>query len=155
MSPIHSLRTWLPAMVMVAVLHASASAAETIAGPVEAEVVRVVDGDTIEVRARIWLDLEITVGVRIRGIDAPELKSRCRREAIMAAAATDRLIEATRLGTLRLTNITHDKYAGRALADVETADGADLGGLMLTSGLARAYDGGGRQTWRNVASIGP
>ncbi|HCX68087.1 MAG TPA: nuclease, partial [Rhodobiaceae bacterium] len=32
-----------------------AYAAERMAGPVEAEVVRVVDGDTLVARARIWL----------------------------------------------------------------------------------------------------
>jgi hypothetical protein len=42
-------------------------------GPIPAELVRVIDGDTIEVRARIWLDLDLTTRVRLAGIDAPEL----------------------------------------------------------------------------------
>ena len=51
--------------------------AETLTGPVAAIVERVVDGDTLAVRARVWLGQDIHVLVRIRGIDAPELKANC------------------------------------------------------------------------------
>ena len=143
----------LVALVAAGLSH-GAVGAERIAGPVAADVVRVVDGDTIEVRAEIWLDLAITVGVRLRGIDAPELRGRCLRETALARAATDRLAAAAGSGRLILTDIVHDKYAGRALADVATADGTDLAGLMLASGLARAYDGGTRGPWCGVADLG-
>jgi endonuclease YncB( thermonuclease family) len=54
------------------------------AGPFQAELVRVIDGDTFEARVRIWFGQEITTLVRIRGIDAPELKARCGSEASKA-----------------------------------------------------------------------
>jgi endonuclease YncB( thermonuclease family) len=130
------------------------AASEQIAGPVPAEVLRVVDGDTLAVRARIWLGQDITVNARIRGIDAPELHGRCQREKDLAEAARLRLAEAAGAKTVQLTNIENDKYAGRILADVGTDDGADLGAVMLGSGLVRPYDGGERAPWCGVASLG-
>ncbi len=44
-------------------------------GPVAAHVSRVIDGDTFEASAAIWLGQAITVRVRIAGIDAPELRA--------------------------------------------------------------------------------
>ncbi|HEY4265726.1 MAG TPA: hypothetical protein VGM72_10435, partial [Micropepsaceae bacterium] len=60
--------------------------AEALEGPVSAVVQRVVDGDTIEVRAAIWLGQSLTVRVRIDGVDAPELKARCPEERQLAIA---------------------------------------------------------------------
>ena len=48
-----------------------AMAADTLPGPIQAEVLRVIDGDTIEVRAKIWLDQYIETNVRLAGLDAP------------------------------------------------------------------------------------
>ena len=122
-------------------------ARERLAGPVEAAVIRIVDGDTIEVRARVWLGEELTVMARLRGIDAPELKGHCRQERAMAAAATERLTAAAGVGAVRLSNIENDKFGGRVLADIATPSGEQLATLMLASGLVRAYDGGKRGGW--------
>ena len=83
----------LALLPMAGAFVASASAEEELAGPVEASVTRVLDGDTLEVRAQVWLGLELTSLVRIRGIDAPELHSNCLAEREMAAEARDRLTE--------------------------------------------------------------
>jgi endonuclease YncB( thermonuclease family) len=52
-------------------------------------VVRVIDGDTFEDSAAIWLDQQISIRVRIAGIDAPELRARCDAERRCAEAARD------------------------------------------------------------------
>jgi hypothetical protein len=39
-------------------LSATARADSDLPGPIPAALVRVIDGDTVEVRARIWLDLD-------------------------------------------------------------------------------------------------
>lgn len=44
------------------------------------EVVRVIDGDTLEARVHLWPGLEMMTRVRLRGIDAPELKAHCPEE---------------------------------------------------------------------------
>ena len=71
---------------------AATDAADSIAGPVAAEVLRVVDGDTLTVEAAIWVGQRITVNARIRGIDTPELRGRCPRESAMATVARDALV---------------------------------------------------------------
>ena len=123
-----------------------ALAGELLPGPFAAQVLRVVDGDTIDARVRIWIGQDLTVAVRIRGIDAPELNGRCAEESAMAAKATEQLARLAG-ARLRLTAIGEDKYAGRVLARVENAGGEDVGALMLASGLARPYVGGRRNDW--------
>ena len=49
----------------------------SIAGPVTARVIRIIDGDTIEVDAHPWPGHAVRVSVRLRGIDTPERRSRC------------------------------------------------------------------------------
>ncbi len=112
-----------------------------------------VDGDTLEVRARIWLGQELTTRVRLAGIDAPEARSDCPRERVLADRA--RAFLSARLrpagarapAAVRLHDIRNGKYAGRVLARVESAAGLDLGRALLAAGLARAYDGGRRAPW--------
>ena len=128
-------------------LLASGAAANTvhemIEGPVSAEIVRVVDGDTILVEASPWPQQTIEVYVRLRGIDAPELHSKCeavRAEAERAQAALEDIIPAT--GEVQLTRISGDKYFGRILADVTTPDGQNPAKVLLATGHAVTYNGG-------------
>ena len=128
-------------------------AEEALRGPVSAAVVEIVDGDTIRVRARIWLGQELAVSVRIRGIDTPENRlAKCAEEKIMSLAAKDRLAELV-AGEISLTNITGDKYFGRVDADVTTASGVDLRLAMLASGLARPYYGAAKSDWCGARAL--
>ncbi len=68
-------------------------ASASFEGPVHAQVTHVVDGDTFEARATIWLGQSIEVRVRIAGVDAPELHARCDEELARAQAARDWLIK--------------------------------------------------------------
>jgi endonuclease YncB( thermonuclease family) len=138
---------WLPAAPV-------AMAAEQVAGPITAQLISVIDGDTLRARAYVWLGIEITVDIRIRGIDAPEMRGKCPNEKVMATMATDHLRQSVSSPVLRLNNIGEDKYFGRVVADVANAEGTDLAAAMLASGLARPYDGGGRGDWCAVAEVG-
>lgn len=150
-----------PFVALVACLGLAATAggvrADPLAGPVAAEVVRVVDGDTIRVRALIWLDLSLDVLVRIRGIDAPELNGDCEGEETLAEAATQALTMIVGDDSLQLRGIDDDKYFGRVVADVVTTGGIDLGGAMLEAGFVRPYDGGARLPWcpMTLGALGP
>jgi endonuclease YncB( thermonuclease family) len=123
-----------------------AAAKEEVRGPVNAEVVRVVDGDTIEIVAQVWIGLRLTSRVRIRGIDTPELHGACAGEREMAEEARQRLTGLVG-DAVSIAHISDDKYAGRVLADAVAADGTDIAAAMLASGLARPYDGGRRAGW--------
>jgi len=120
-------------------------------GPFDAELVRVVDGDTFEARVRIWFGQEITTLVRLRGIDAPELAARCPDEARRAEAAREHLALLLASGALTLRDVSLDKYGGRIVAGLTITDEAsgaeDAAALMLASGHARRYDGARRASW--------
>jgi endonuclease YncB( thermonuclease family) len=47
-----------------------------------AQLLRVLDGDTFEARVHVWPGIDITTKVRLRGIDAPELRARCPDERV-------------------------------------------------------------------------
>jgi len=124
-----------------------AAAAERLAGPYPAEVARVVDGDTLAVRVAIWLQQDLTVLVRIRGIDAPELRGRCDDEKARAREAAVALEDLVAGGQVALTAIEGDKYFGRVIADVATSTGENIGPALVAGGYVRTYDGGKRQSW--------
>jgi len=110
------------------------------------EVLRTVDGDTFVARAH-WQDREIVTRVRLRGIDAPELKAGCAREFRMAMAATGALRKLLGEGTVVIFNVGPDKYSGRVVADVATARTANVSEALLAAGQARRYNGGHRDGW--------
>lgn len=133
-------------MLLAACLSTSPAFAEELAGPYPADVVRVIDGDTFEARVRIWLGQDLTVLVRIRDIDAPELHGGCPGEPKAAAAARDHLAALLGSGPVSLVNIRHDKFARRIDAAVRLSSGTDVGAAMLGAGHARASHRG-RLSW--------
>ncbi len=121
----------------------NAAARDEIEGPVSAEILRVIDGDTLLVEARPWPQQTMEVYVRIRGIDAPEMHSSCadvRREGIDARHALESLTSGS--SEIQLTQIAGDKYFGRILADVTLSDGRNPAQDLLEEGIVQAYNGG-------------
>ena len=116
-----------------------------------AEVIRVLDGDTFEARVRIWPGMDVTTRVRLRGIDAPEMRARCENERAKALAARDALTRILSEGNVGIARIGQDKYGGRVDADVSTARTPDVSAALLERGqglgLARRYSGGRRADW--------
>jgi len=139
----------------VAATFGAARGADGVPGPVSARVLDVIDGDTILVRARIWIGQEVETRVRLVGVDAPELRGACAHERGLAVAARDFVGAALASGSVRLRDIRHGKYGGRVLARVATAEGEDLGALLVAAGLARAYRGGRRGGWCDEAAARP
>lgn len=135
------------ALAALLVISPAGPAPETIAGPIAAEVLRVIDGDTLDVRARIWLGQDVRIRVRLSGVDAPELRAKCAAELELAERAKAWLAAKVAGGPVMLSEVRYGKFAGRVTARVRTAAGEDLSGALLAAGLARAYDGGRRQPW--------
>ena len=99
----------------------------------------VVDGDTF------WIDGE---KIRIADIDTPETHpARCAEEARLRNAAADRLQVLLNAGAFELQPINRDtdRY-GRKLRIV-MRNGQSLGGVLVSEGLARNYEGGRRDGW--------
>ena len=135
----------LSGLALLAAACLPAATAELFPGPVEARVLRVIDGDTFLAEALVWPGHSVTVSVRIRGIDAPEMRARCEAEKAAARQARAALMRLLGEGPVRITNIGGGKYYGRVLADVATAQGQDIAPAMLHLGMARAYEGKKRQ----------
>lgn len=123
------------------------AARERLAGPVPAEIVEVIDGDTVKVRAHIWLGQAIETSVRLDGINTPELRGGCDEERRLAARARDYLMQLLQGGAVSLRDVRYDKYGGRVVARVDDDAGRDLGAALIAAGLARPYDGGKRRPW--------
>jgi endonuclease YncB( thermonuclease family) len=121
--------------------------AETVRMTHPAEVLRVIDGDTFEARVILWPGLDVTTRVRLRGIDAPELKARCGEERLKAEAARDALRAILDEGEVGISHVTLDKYGGRVVADASTQATRDVSAALLGSGHARRYSGGHRDGW--------
>jgi micrococcal nuclease len=120
---------------------------EPVAGPIAAAVLEVIDGDTIVVRARIWLGQDVETRVRLSGADAPEAKARCEEERRLARAARDFVHVRVASRRVSLLDIRYDKYGRRVLARVITPEGEDLAESLIRAGLARPYGGGARAGW--------
>ena len=107
--------------------------------------IRNYDADTITVSIKnIHPLLGEKVGVRVRGLDAPEIKGKLPCEKEVARYAKN-LIEnlLSRAKRIDLENVDRDKYF-RILADVKV-DSADLKSLLLKNNLAYAYNGGTKE----------
>lgn len=90
--------------------------------------VHVIDGDTVVVNDE---------RIRVKGIDAPEIKGKCRNEKFLAAQATEMLSSLLDGRTVTIDRDGGDRY-GRTLANVSTEEG-DVGERILSAGLARRW----------------
>lgn len=125
---------------------------DLLAGPVPAQVVKLIDGDTVQIVAQPWKDHYVLTDIRIGEIDTPEKKGRakCAAEADLAedaSAATRQLIEGK---TVMLYNVKFEKYGGRVLGDIRTPEGISAAQNLIDRQLARPYDGGTKQSWCGI-----
>ncbi len=123
-----------------------------LAGPYPARVLAIIDGDTFVARIPVWIGQEVTTHVRLRGIDAPEIKGRCAAETRLAQEAKQALADILASGRINLRDIGTGKYAGRVIARVFVTSKHDhnteeAGAMLLAAGYARPYRGGRRDDW--------
>ena len=111
------------------------------------DIIRTIDGDTFEARVHLSPGLDPKTRVRLRGVDAPELKASCPRELQMAEAAGAALRGLLGEGEVTIYNIGPDKYNGRVVADAATRRTDSVSAALIAAGHARSYRGGHRTTW--------
>lgn len=117
-----------------------------------ASVVKVIDGDTIRAKVKIWPKLTELATIRVRGIDTPEMRPRCPREKELAILARDYVRGLLKPGAIiKVQNIKLGKYAGRVVANILIQDTGgrwvDLSEAMIAANYARPYFGGKRKGW--------
>lgn len=111
------------------------------------DIIRTIDGDTFEARVHLAPGVEPTTRVRLRGVDAPELKAACAGELELAEAAGAALRGLLGEGGVTIYNIGPDKYSGRVVADVATRRTDNVAAALLAAGHARGYVRGRRRGW--------
>jgi len=106
-------------------------------------VIKVYDGDTITVAAKLPKTLESPLyrfSVRLNGIDTPELKTKNEVEKRVALQARDALSAKILYRDVELRNVQTEKY-GRLLAEIWLGNEC-LNKWMITHRFAVKYDGG-------------
>jgi len=114
------------------------------------ELLRVVDGDTIDAKIDLGFDVSIKKRVRFLGVDTPESRTRDLEEKARGLAAKDRvkqLLEGAK--TIQLTSHGVGKY-GRCLGElhIDMVDGQEkltlesVNELLIKEGHAVVYNGG-------------
>jgi len=104
--------------------------------------VRVYDGDTFYVTFPTWDPIVgEELGIRINGIDTPEMRTKSMREKYLAKQAKAYVEKRLTSGKyIELHNVKRGKYF-RLVADV-IVDGNDLAKDLIDFNLAVPYDGG-------------
>ena len=106
------------------------------------EILRVVDGDTVDVRIDLGFNVWHKCRVRLMGINAPESRTRDLEEKARGLAAKDWLIDKLNTGDVEMQSHGEGKY-GRVLGTFFIKS-VDINDLMVNEGHAEIYDGGKR-----------
>lgn len=110
-------------------------------------VTTIYDGDTFTATIDSWPGIAgKNIGVRISGIDTPEMRGKCKKEIELARMAKKKTVAMIRSAkTIELRQMRRDKYF-RIDAEV-FADGRSIGQALISAGLAVPYHGDKKATW--------
>jgi micrococcal nuclease len=98
-------------------------------GPYRAEVLRVVDADTLELRVDLGFRVAVVIDGRVRGVDAPELSTAAGKEALFWAGDV--------LPYEVLVKSYRDRMSfARWIVDVWLPDGRSYADMLLEAGHA-------------------
>jgi micrococcal nuclease len=128
------------------VILAELALAATMTSFYNVKILSVYDGDTLKAEIANVPAVFSPIGVRIKGIDAPEMhdKRPCvRKDALLAKAAMVNLVES---GKVDLLFCEHDKYV-RLLCSLRVDHKFDGSEFMLERGLATPYAGEKKRSW--------
>ncbi|WP_345985741.1 thermonuclease family protein [Sulfurimonas sp. HSL-1656] len=106
------------------------------------EITSIYDGDTFRATIKAWpLLIGERIGIRINGVDTPEMRGKCQAEKDLARKAKQHAVSLLRNAkVVELRNMKRGKYF-RIVADVY-ADGVSVGQSLINNSLAVQYDGG-------------
>jgi endonuclease YncB( thermonuclease family) len=110
-------------------------------------VTTIYDGDTFTATIDSWPGIAgKNIGIRIYGIDTPEMRGKCKREIELARLAKKKTVAMIRSAKIiELKQMRRDKYF-RIDAEV-FADGRSIGLALISAGLAMQYYGDKKATW--------
>lgn len=144
------MRTLLAAFILICTISHPAMAGidnKNFGSVIVSKVTSIYDGDTFRCNLDDYPPLiGERVGIRIKGIDTPEMRDKRPHIKALARQAKQYVVEQLRSGkVIELRNMTRGKYF-RIVADV-FIDGNSLGDELINKGLAKPYDGGKKTPW--------
>ena len=111
------------------------------------KVISIYDGDTLRVNIDSFPDIVgKNIRIRIKGIDAPEIKGKCQTEIDLAIMARDYLRNAINQSSqIELRNIERGKYF-RIVGELYI-DGENISNNLIKRKLAYYYNGRKKRSW--------
>jgi micrococcal nuclease len=110
------------------------------------KVLKVVDGDTIDVDIDLGFSVSFTQRVRLAGIDTPESRTKDLKEKALGLECKDfvsKQIKAATTITIKTEKLDSSEKYGRILGWVYLDNASkSLNELMIDNGYAWTYDGG-------------
>lgn len=141
--------------ILAAIVFSIGFSATANATDIYAEYVRNYDGDTVTVNLVDLRDIDVDgtysalwhkIGIRVRGLDTPEMRGKCPAEKALAREAKSFVRDIVKNAEyLSLRDVSRGKYF-RLVADIivnpGTPDELNLKDALFEAGLAVPYDGG-------------
>lgn len=139
---------YLISMVLCLMLSTAALAANETYGNLRvSKIVNVYDGDSFRANInKLHPLIGQNIGIRVYGIDTPEMRAKCPMEKQMAVRVRDYVRGILdNAGRVELREVRRDKYF--RINAVVVVDGRSLAAILISNGMARQYFGGTKQGW--------
>ena len=119
----------------------------------KAELLRIVDGDTLDALIDIGFDVFVKKRIRLFGMDTWESRTRDLEEKAKGLAAKARLKELIEEDGNKFSLISHElgKY-GRVLGTIVLSNNRVANDILVEEGHGYAYDGGNKEEARAKAA---
>jgi len=120
----------------------------------KAELLRIIDGDTLDCLIDIGFDVFVQKRIRLFGMDTWESRTRDLEEKAKGLAAKARLKELIHENGDKFSLISHElgKY-GRVLGTIMLDGGRCANDILVEEGHGYAYDGGNKEEARAAAAL--
>jgi micrococcal nuclease len=112
----------------------------------KAEIIRVVDGDTIECMIDLGLRTYRKTKLRVFGVNCPETKGPTKADGLISKTFTKEWFNTNKEFMVRTVNNGKEDSFGRLIAEVISVGGESLGTTMISLGLAVAFMDGSDTT---------
>ena len=120
----------------------------------QAELTRIVDGDTLDCIIDIGFSVFVKKRVRLHGIDTWESRTRDMKEKAKGLAAKARLKELIKENGNHFTLVSYElgKY-GRVLGEIILDDDRNVNDILIEEKHAYPYGGGNKEEARRAAGL--
>ena len=134
-------------------LHLVLKLPEPVYTPFPARISRVIDGDTVEVVFLHGGIVPMKIGIRISGVDTPELRGKTDLEKQAARYVKTKVEEllSDKAKSIHVTFEKWDKYGNRIVGDILFDGTGRLSDYLLLNAYAQIYNGKAKCKWSEAS----